>query len=79
MYFSCKCHLSKILARVVTLKIEMKESLCMCACYLQQDACVHIAFRDSRAFSRMKEKMTFSLSIKASEILLYIDKGGLKL
>ena len=30
MYFDCKCNVSKIVALVVTLK----ESLCMCLCYL---------------------------------------------
>ena len=32
MYFSCKCNVSKILALVVILKFEVKESLCMHVC-----------------------------------------------
>ena len=42
MYFSCKCNVWKILALVIILKFEMKESLHLC---------VYVTFSRARAYT----------------------------
>ena len=44
MYFSSKCNVSKILALVVILKFEMKQSLRM-------HACMYVTFSRARAYT----------------------------
>ena len=70
MYFNCNCNVSKILALVVTLKFEMKESFTF---YLWQVAYIHFVIRDSRAY-HMRDEMTFPMHIKAIETI-DSDKG----
>ena len=67
-YFRFKCNVSKIFSLVATEILDEIKLFCMNVCYLHQCACAHFVIRDSSVY-HMEHTVTFSINIKATEIL----------